>query len=120
MINNVIIAIHNIFIHSPALAIWGIVTYPVPNTMVLGGVATGSMKASDEDMAAAIINPRGSIPSTAAREAVTGSIIVAVAVFEVISVRNIVRATTARMIIITGMTFRKRSCCAIRHLNQLL
>jgi len=71
-------AIHIIFIHSPALAIWGIVTKPVPNTMALGGVATGSMKASDEDMATAIINPVGSIPRAVAREAVTGSIIVAV------------------------------------------
>lgn len=57
--------------------------------------------------------PRSLIPSAAAREAVTGSIIVAVAVFEVISVRNIVRVTTARITTIADIPFRKRSCCAI-------
>ncbi len=47
--------------------------------MALGGVATGSMKASDDDMAAAIISTRGSIPRAKESEAVTGKKIVAVA-----------------------------------------
>ncbi len=107
MINKVITAIHNKFIHNPALAIWGIVTQPVPKTIALGGVATGSMKASEEDMAAAIISLAGSMPRTVAREKVTGRIIVTVAVFEVISVRKIVRVTTASTITAAGMPFRK-------------
>ena len=103
------IAIQSKFIQKPAFAICGIVTYPVPNTIALGGVAIGIMKASEEDMATSIINTRGSIPSAAARETVTGSIIVAVAVFEVISVMKSVSVTTASIITTEGISFKKRS-----------
>ena len=34
-----------IFIRNPALAIWGTLIKPDPNTIALGGVATGNMKA---------------------------------------------------------------------------
>jgi len=43
------------FIASPFFAITGMVTYPDPNTIALGGVATGSMKAQDAAIAAGTI-----------------------------------------------------------------
>ena len=48
-----------IFIHIPDFIISGIVRYPEPNTMALGGVATGSIKAQLAAKVALIIKPKG-------------------------------------------------------------
>ena len=44
---------------SPARAICGMVTQPLPNTMALGGVATGIMNANEADMVAGTMSRRG-------------------------------------------------------------
>jgi hypothetical protein len=41
------------------VTIFGILTYPVENTMALGGVATGSMNANEHATAAVIIRYKG-------------------------------------------------------------
>ena len=43
----------------PARAICGMVTHPLPNTMALGGVETGSIKAQEVEIVAGIINRKG-------------------------------------------------------------
>ena len=66
-------------------------------TIAFGGVATGSMKAIEQDMVVGIMNSRGFWLRETARTASTGSRMLAVAVFEVTSVRNVttkhIRAT---------------------------
>lgn len=73
----------------PALIIFVIGTRPEPKTIAFGGVATGNMKAHDADSVAGIINNSGWMWIATATEAKMGSIISVVAVFEVISVKNV-------------------------------
>ena len=47
-------------------------TSPLPKTIALGGVATGSMKAQEADTVAGTINRYGETPSTCANAAITG------------------------------------------------
>ena len=75
---------------NPVLAIRGIVRYPLPNTIALPGVATGSMKAHEAEMAAGAMSKMGLIPSATAVVASMGIIIVVMAVLDVISVRNVI------------------------------
>src|SRR5699024_8466548 len=81
----------------PAFAISGMRKYPDPNTTAFGGVATGSINAHEAATPAAIINAYGWTPSAKANDAIIGYIIFAVAVLDVISVRNITNAVTIRM-----------------------
>ena len=78
-------------------------TYPVPYTMAFGGVATGSMKTREVATAAAIMRLRGSRPIALPTAKMTGMSRVAVAVFEVISERNLARKTMAVRIRMTGI-----------------
>jgi len=67
---------------------------PVENTVTLGGVATGSMKAHEALRAAGTMNRRGSVAAPTAAAAKMGMSSVVVAVLLVTSVRNV----TARQI----------------------
>ena len=77
------------FSTTPTFAILGILMYSLPKTIALGGVATGIIKANDVDIVAGIIMIKGLIFSESASAASIGSIIVMVAVLEVISVRKV-------------------------------
>ncbi|MFP3471158.1 hypothetical protein R0J90_14045, partial [Micrococcus sp. SIMBA_144] len=72
----------------------GIFKYPDPNTTAFGGVATGSMNAQLDAMPAPIIKAYGCTPIAADKDAIIGNIIVAVAVFDVISVKKITSVVT--------------------------
>ena len=75
---------------NPARDIAGIVTHPLPNTMALGGVATGSINANDAESVAGNMNINGCKPATTAAAPITGKIIVDVAVLDVSSVKNVI------------------------------
>ena len=72
----------------PARAICGTVTMPEPNTIALGGVATGIMKAQLAANAAGTAKSSGLCPMQSPSEATTGKNTAAVAVLLVSSVRN--------------------------------
>ena len=80
-----------------------ILTYPVPYTMAFGGVATGSMKTREVDTAAAIMRLSGSRPIAMPTAQMTGMSMVVVAVFEVISERNLAKNTITVRIRMTGI-----------------
>src|SRR5690625_7213043 len=63
-------------------------TLPVPKTIAFGGVPTGSINAQLAAIAAGSINASGCTSTAIASPARTGRIIVAVAVFDVNSVRK--------------------------------
>ena len=63
----------------PALIISAILTSPLPKTMALGGVATGSIKAHEADNVAEIIRSRGCTLMETARDPSRGRIISKVA-----------------------------------------
>ena len=71
------------------------VTLPVPKTMALGGVPTGSMKAQVAASVAGISSSIGSAPIPSATPPRIGMKVAAVAVFDVISVSRITIAVTA-------------------------
>jgi len=75
----------------PALNISFTLTCPDPKIIALGGVATGSINAHESDIVAGIIISRGSIRMPTAAAPRIGSMSVAVAVFEVNSVRNVIK-----------------------------
>ena len=64
-----------IFIQIPTRIISEIFNSPEPNTIALGGVATGNMKAQDAAIAVAHISKMGFISIASARAAIIGSII---------------------------------------------
>lgn len=72
----------------PVRTISLIFNLPDAKIIAFGGVPTGSMKAQFAAIAAGTINAYGWTFSANASEASTGRIIVAVAVFDVISVKN--------------------------------
>lgn len=76
-------------IKKPVFAISPIVTLPEENTIALGGVATGSIKAMDAEMVAGIISRRGSSFSATAVPIMIGSSAAVVAVLEVNSVKKV-------------------------------
>ncbi len=49
----------NKFRNSPFLAIWGILTHPLPKTIAFGGVATGIMNANEAESVAGTISIKG-------------------------------------------------------------
>ena len=87
-----------ILTQNPPRTISLIVTLPVPNMIAFGGVPTGSMNAQLAAMAQGTMRRYGWISSAIAKAAMTGRIIVAVAAFEVISVRNSTSAVGSTMI----------------------
>ena len=90
----------------PALTICGIVTYPVPNTMALGGVAAGSEKAQDAATVAGIAKTSGERPILTDVAASTGSAIAVEAMLEANSVRVTIARTTTRMNKGSGRTLK--------------
>ena len=86
----------------PVFAICGILMWPVEKTIAFGGVATGSIKAHDAEMAAGAIKRRGFIVAAIAVAAKMGINIVDTAVLEVISVIKVINRQTDNIIIITG------------------
>ena len=84
----------------PPLTILDMGTYPDPNTMALGGVATGSMNAHDAEMVAGIISRRGFSFRAIAVPIITGNRAAVVAVLLVNSVKYVISrhiiATTSR------------------------
>lgn len=93
------------FKKKPAFIISLIVSPPELNTMALGGVATGSMKAQEAAIAAPANNGAVSISKEKLRVTNKGNTILAVAVFDVISVRKLI---AAMIIKINKNTGRKR------------
>ena len=70
--------------------------------MAFGAVATGSMKAQDAEIAAGTMSSSGATPAPTAAAASTGISSVAVAVFDVISVRKVTDTHRARISRNTG------------------
>src|SRR3970040_474418 len=85
------------FSHSPARAICGTVTAPVPYTIAFGGVATGSMNAQLAASAAGTASINGSTPIAVASDPTTGRNAAVVAVLLVSSVRNTTTVVTTRV-----------------------
>ena len=73
----------------PARAISEMRILSVPKTMAFGGVATGNIKAKEQDRVPGIIRKRGFIFKETASAASMGRRISAVAVFEVSSVKKV-------------------------------
>ena len=86
------------FRKKPALAICDMVICPLPNTTAFGGVATGSIKAHEALIVAGIIKITGCISNSGATEPPRmGSMMVAVAMFDVISVRKVMNVAIEAM-----------------------
>ncbi len=79
----------------PVFAMWIGLKSPDPNTMALGGVATGNMNAMDAARAAAAMRGRAGTPSPSATPAMSGMPRADVAVLLVSSVRKTKRAVVA-------------------------
>ena len=103
-INNMAIT----FNPNPALAIWGIVSWPLASTLALGPVPDGSMKAQEAAMVAGTIKRKGWKFPASETPAKTGRNTAVVAVFELISVKNTIAATPAITIKDMGISFNIR------------
>ena len=88
---------------NPFRAISITLNLPDPNTMALGGVATGSINAHDAATVAGTIKKNGCSPMAIAVAPKMGRIMVAIAVFEMTSVKKMVAETTMKMITIIGI-----------------
>mmetsp|Transcript_43567 Transcript_43567/g.86453 ORF Transcript_43567/g.86453 Transcript_43567/m.86453 type:complete len:98 (-) Transcript_43567:845-1138(-) len=88
MINGLPNTIPSKFMGMPAFRKSRIFKRPVAKTTELGGVAAGSKKANEHATVAGSINARGWVRVSVATEARMGSITLAVAVFDVTSVRK--------------------------------
>ena len=75
----------------PILIISLICTFPLPNTIALGGVETGNIKARVQANATTIVGASGEIFSSRQVAMTIGMRILAEAVFEAISVKKIVK-----------------------------
>lgn len=93
-----------IFMPSPALAISLTFKKPPENTMALGGVATGNIKAKEQATVAGSMRYHGWTQMLSPNEARMGRKMVAVAVFEVTSVKPVIRAHTMATMAQGGMT----------------
>ena len=103
----------------PPRTISCMLTWPVPNTIAFGTVATGSMKAQDADMAAGTIISSGLTPTATAVAAKMGISKVVVAVLEVISVRNVTLKQMHKMSKGKGKVANTVNCCAISSAKPL-
>ena len=92
----------------PALAIWGIVSWPLAKTLALGPVPEGSIKAQEAAKVAGTIKRKGWKFPASDTPAKTGRNTAVVAVLELISVKNTMAATTAITIKDMGMSFSTR------------
>lgn len=84
--------------------------FPDPKTIAFGAVATGSINAHDAAIVAGIINRKGWIPIASENAARIGSMIEAVATFDVTSVRKFTISVTIRMIRNSGRASSETSC----------
>ena len=89
------------FSSNPVRAISMIRMRSLPNTTALGGVATGIMKAIDEEMVAGRINTSGCVCRLTDQLAKIGRSIESVATLEVSSVKNV---TLMQMMITNTIT----------------
>ena len=71
----------------------------VPKIIAFGGVAEGSINASEAEIVAGSINNKGLISVLIAKPAKTGKKVSTVATFEVSSVRKVISKATAKIII---------------------
>ena len=109
-----------IFIYNPAFIICFRLIFPEPNTIALGGVATGSIKAQEHAMVAPANRPIRFSSWFEPNAIRTGSIILAVAVFEVISVKKLMLAITISRNIDTGSKFAILSNCPSQIVKSVL
>ena len=107
------------FSTKPPRAICRMVTAPVPKTMALGGVPTGSMKAQVAAKAAGISSAIGSTPMPTATPPRIGMKVAAVAVFDVTSVRNRISVVTATISMI-GVNAPRPCTCWPNHWSRPL
>jgi len=84
-----------IFNANPALIISGMVNFPEPKTIALGGVATGNINAQLAANTTGIVKATGAIPRATATAPTTGKNVEVVATLDVISVKNIIKVATA-------------------------
>ena len=97
----------------PVRAMAFVVIFPVPKTIALGAVATGSIKAQLALSAAGIMRRSGSISVAMAVAAKIGIRRVVVAVLLVISVRNVTKRQMAPIISNIGSIETLASCVPI-------
>ncbi len=88
--NKVITIPINILSTKPVLIIISRETFSVPNTIVFGGVATGSIKAIEQLIAIGKMSDKGSTPKALVRGIAIGINIFAIATLEESSVAKIV------------------------------
>ena len=81
----------------PTLTISQIFRCPLPNTMALGAVAAGSIKAQDAARVTEIISGKGSIPICSAADAKMGRIISVEDMLDVSSVKKLMKVVLAIM-----------------------
>src|SRR5690554_1059111 len=91
------------FSANPARIISPIFMSPLENTIALGGVATGIMKAQLAAIAAGMVSNNGDISWESASAPKSGRKAAVVAVLLVTSVRKMITATTSVIITIKGM-----------------
>ena len=97
----------------PALIISGIVSFPEPKTIALGGVATGNMNAQLAANTTGIVRATGAMPKATATAPTTGKNVEVVATLEVISVRKIIKVATAKINTIGGTFSNTVNPCPI-------
>ena len=93
-----IIKTQTIFSTSPTLTISLCLTCPVPKTIAFGGVATGNINAQDAPRPMINARPNGATFKACAIEIKIGTNNAALAVFEVNSVRKIIKMETIKPI----------------------
>ena len=89
-----------IFNANPALIISGMVNFPEPKTIALGGVATGSINAQLAAKQTGIKRETGITPIARAKALMTGRNVLVVATLLVISVKKIIIVAIAKIRII--------------------
>src|SRR5210317_657867 len=87
---------------NPAFIMSGMVSFPEPKTIALGGVATGNINAQLAAKTTGIVNATGAMPSATATAPTTGKNVEVVATLDVISVKKIIKVATARTSTIGG------------------
>ena len=103
IVTKVIKTIATIFNTKPARIMSFILISPEPNTIALGGVATGIINAQLHAIAAGITHTNGLPVIDSATGPSNGKKPAAVAVLLVISVKKVMSATTTRMLITKGI-----------------
>src|SRR5690554_422497 len=94
------------FSQRPAFDISGMVIFPLPYTIALGGVATGNIKAQLAPNTTGIANSNGFSPKPIATEAKIGKNAAVEAVLLVISVKKTMSVITITIMSKIGQVFR--------------